>query len=289
MKKYDVIYADPPWSYRDKSKKKGGAERHYNTMSLKELKLLDVEAISSENCILFMWATFPNMREALDLIFSWGFNYKTVGFNWVKRNKVSDTWFWGMGSYTRSNSEVCLIATKGKPLIINRGVHSVLDSRVMRHSKKPNEARCRIEKLMGEVNKIELFAREKAEGWDYFGDEIEGGVKINKTTPAPPIVIVESPYAGNLERNIRYARAAISDCLKRGEAPYASHLLYTQKDVLDDTIKEQRDLGMRARFAFSKAAETAVVYADFGITKGMKEGIFIHKKNGLKIEKRKIL
>lgn len=114
-KKYNVIYADPPWSYQQWcDKKQGAAKAHYETMKQKDIEELPVERIADKNCILFMWATFPKLQEALATIKAWGFEYKTIGFCWVKRNK-NGSWFKGIGFYTKSNSEVCLIATKGKP------------------------------------------------------------------------------------------------------------------------------------------------------------------------------
>jgi hypothetical protein len=94
------------------------------------------------------------------------------------------------------------------------------------------------------------------------------------TTPtAFRLVIVESPYAGDIELNERYARAALRDCLLRGEAPYASHLLYTQPGVLADTDKTERKLGMEAGFAWGAAASAAVIYTDLGVSSGMEAGI----------------
>lgn len=178
MKKYKIIYADPPWRYDDPSKNRGGAERHYRTSNNAELGLIDVSSISDDDCVLFMWATFPKIREALELINLWGFEYKTNAFTWVKKNKISDSWFWGMGRWTRSNAEVCLLATKGKPKRVGKGVHSVVDSPVMRHSQKPDIVRDRIIELMGDLPRIELFARSKAVGWDVFGDQVERSVEI---------------------------------------------------------------------------------------------------------------
>ena len=102
-------------------------------------------------------------------------------------------------------------------------------------------------------------------------------------------VIIESPYAGDVERNLRYARAAMKDCLLRGEAPYASHLLYTQEGVLDDTKPEERKLGMEAGFAWGAVADCIVVYTDLEITDGMKKGIKRHESEGRFIEYRKLV
>lgn len=118
-----------------------------------------------------MWATFPMLREALEVIEAWGFTYKTIAFNWVKQNKSGVGLMWGLGNWTRSNSEICLLAVKGKPKRVSASVHSVILSPVQQHSRKPAEARDRIVELMGDLPRIELFAREAAPGWDAWGNE----------------------------------------------------------------------------------------------------------------------
>lgn len=177
--KYNIIYADPPWSYKDKRKGKrisGGATNHYNTMNIEDIETMGetIKQISADDCILFMWATFPNLIEALKTINTWGFTYKTLGFSWVKTNKRDGKPFFGIGFYTKSNCEVCLLAIKGKPsnLIISNYVSSCIISERREHSRKPDEARKRIEQLVGNVPKIELFARQTAEGWDCWGNEV---------------------------------------------------------------------------------------------------------------------
>jgi N6-adenosine-specific RNA methylase IME4 len=175
-KKYQIIYADPPWSYRDKRDKHprlcGGATVHYHTMNIEELKSLPVARLSDDNCMLFMWATFPNLPEALYLIGSWGFKYKTLGFSWIKTNKINGKPFFGIGYYTKSNCEVCLIGVKGKPIKVNDSVSSVLIEPREIHSKKPDCVRDKIVTLCGDIPRIELFAREEADGWDAWGNEI---------------------------------------------------------------------------------------------------------------------
>lgn len=172
-KRYQIIYADPPWSYTDKCHAgKRGAEYKYQCMSIDEIKTLPIQRVSDDNCVLFMWVTFPMIQEGLNTIKAWGFTYKTIGFNWVKRNKNALSWFWGMGNWTRSNSEICLIGVKGKPKRISAKVHSVVDTPIESHSKKPDEVRKRIVQLCGDVPRIELFARQKAEGWDCWGNEV---------------------------------------------------------------------------------------------------------------------
>ena len=174
-KKYNIIYADPPWQYRVWSKKGSGgsAESHYPTMSKKEIANLPIQNICEKDSVLLLWVTAPCLLEGIELIKSWGFDYKTIGFTWVKRNKKSPSWFWGMGYYTRANAEICLLATKGKPLKrVSKAVHSVIDTPIEEHSKKPDCARDRITKLFGDLPRIELFARQHADGWDCWGNEV---------------------------------------------------------------------------------------------------------------------
>lgn len=179
MKKYKIIYADPPWSYRDKAAAgKRGAAFKYPVMTLEDLKKLPVGGVADENSILFMWVTMPKLDECFEVIKAWGFDYKTVGFTWVKTNKKSPGHFMGMGNWTRANAELCLIATKGSPKRINAGVHSVVVSPLEGHSKKPDQVRDRIVVLIGDLPRIELFARDKTEGWDVWGNEVESDITL---------------------------------------------------------------------------------------------------------------
>lgn len=180
MKKYNIIYADPPWSfktYSDKGKDKS-ADKHYPVMPKQDIQNMPIQSIASDDCVLFIWVTFPCLKEGIELIEKWGFEYKTCAFNWVKKNKVSDSWFWGLGYWTRANSEICLLATKGNPKRISKGVHQIVDDRIMRHSKKPDTVRNRIVELMGDLPRIELFAREQHDGWDVYGNEVENSISI---------------------------------------------------------------------------------------------------------------
>lgn len=173
-KKYSIIYADPPWKYRAYSKKGLGrsAESHYPTMSLEDICSLPVEKIADGDSILFMWVTYSTLKEALKVIEAWGFEYKTAGFVWIKQNKKAPTLFWGMGFWTRANAELCIVATKGHPKRKSVGVHQVIMSRIEEHSKKPDETRNRIVELIGDLPRIELFARQQADGWDCWGNEV---------------------------------------------------------------------------------------------------------------------
>ncbi len=174
-KKYNIIYADPPWKYKVYSKKGTGrsAESHYPTMSIADICSLPVDKIADRDCILFMWVTFPTLKEAMTVIEAWGFEYKTAGFVWIKQNKKKPTLFWGMGFWTRANAELCVIATKGHPKRRSAGVHQVIMSKIEEHSKKPDKTRNRIIELVGDLPRIELFARQQADGWDCWGNEVE--------------------------------------------------------------------------------------------------------------------
>lgn len=174
-KKYSIIYADPPWSFKTFSEKGKGrsAERHYPTMQKEDIQRLPIKQISAEDSVLLLWVTAPCLIEGIELITAWGFTYKTVAFTWIKQNKKTDGIFTGMGYYTRSNAEYCLLATRGK--VLERKSHSVSSvvlSHIERHSKKPIVVRDRIVQLFGDIPRIELFAREQADGWDAWGNEV---------------------------------------------------------------------------------------------------------------------
>ena len=179
IQNYQVIYADPPWDYQQ-CRLSGSAKKHYPTMRIEELCALPVADIADRDCALFLWATFPQLPEALRLIKAWGFVYKTVAFVWLKQNRKALTWFYGLGFWTRSNAEVCLLATKGHPKRQSAGIQQLVISPVERHSKKPDEVREKIVELMGDVPRIELFARQQTPGWDVWGNEVENSTVLLK-------------------------------------------------------------------------------------------------------------
>lgn len=183
MKKYGIIYADPPWHYRVYSKKGAGrsAESHYPTMTIEEIQALPVSELADKECALFMWITFPLLKESLSVLSACGFKFKTIAFVWIKQNRKSDSLFWGMGYRTRTNAEFCVLATKGKPKRMAENVHQVIVSHIEEHSKKPDEARRRIVRLMGDLPRIELFARQKSAGWDVWGNEVESNIILGGT------------------------------------------------------------------------------------------------------------
>ena len=143
-----MIYADPPWRYAQKGLQ-GAAEKHYPTMGIDELCALPVADLAAPDSALFLWATFPQLPGALRLIRAWGFTYKSAAFVWLKKNKKADSWFYGLGFWTRANAEVCLLATRGHPKRQAANVHQFIISPIEGHSKKPDGGGGRIKALMG--------------------------------------------------------------------------------------------------------------------------------------------
>ena len=210
---YQIIYADPPWSYNQRGR--GAAENHYETMSIDDLEQLPVERLAAENAVLFLWATMPLLPEALDLGRAWGFSYKTCAFTWIKHYEPSGKPAMGGGMWTRANAELCLLFVRGEPpRRVSAAVRQLVEScscghdrdthprnsayghrpcgvcdcnhyddgaKILRaprgsHSAKPVEVRRRIDALMGEgPSRVELFARERVDGWDAWGAEVPGG------------------------------------------------------------------------------------------------------------------
>lgn len=168
-KKYNIIYADPPWKYKTFSDRNVCP---YPIMKDEDIYKLPIQNIADDDCVLFMWVTFPKLLTGIKTIEEWGFTYKSLAFSWTKRNKKSQSWFWGMGFWTRQNTEICLLATKGHPKRKSSSVHCVIDTPIEEHSKKPDVVRERIVELLGDIPRIELFARQHAEGWDCWGNEV---------------------------------------------------------------------------------------------------------------------
>ncbi len=177
--KFNILYADPPWKY-ERNKVQGAAENHYPTMSIEQLCALDVEKITDENCTLFLWSTFPFLPEALRLIKAWGFTYKTTAFVWLKQNRKNKDWFFGLGFWTRGNVEICLLATKGKPQRKSAKVSQLIIAPIDKHSKKPDIVREKIVELMGDLPRIELFARQTTPDWEVFGNEVKSSITLSE-------------------------------------------------------------------------------------------------------------
>ena len=183
MKKYRIIYADPAWSYYNDSTAnpdcttvKGMRRPPYKVMSSEEIKQLQIASIAEKDAILFIWTTDYHLQKCMQVIESWGFEYKTVAFAWMKKNKQGKPVCF-MGAYTmKSGIELCLLATRGKnahKLVKKHNVRALIETPRLAHSQKPEEARKRIVELLGDLPRIELFARTKTEGWDCWGNEIK--------------------------------------------------------------------------------------------------------------------
>jgi N6-adenosine-specific RNA methylase IME4 len=186
-KRYSVVLCDPPWKYSDKSLHRGGAERHYKTMTVKQISRLNVQGIAARDCVLFLWVTDPFIARGVHIYIAerWGFTVKSKAFTWVKTSAQYEKpsgdnldegkrLAWGMGHWTRANPEVCWTCVRGHPKRVDAGVHSVIMAPRREHSAKPPETRDRIVRLCGDVPRIELFARGKVpQGWDSWGDEAE--------------------------------------------------------------------------------------------------------------------
>lgn len=173
---FDVIYADPPWDYKGQlqhagpgSGDTGGAARHYPTVTLDDLKRLDVPNIAADDSLLFMWATNPHLDQAIELGKAWGFAWATVAFVWDKE-RVNP------GFYTLSQCELCLVFKRGaipQPRGA-RNVRQLVSAPRGPHSAKPEEVRSRIERMFPHQRKIELFARRAAAGWESWGLSFDG-------------------------------------------------------------------------------------------------------------------
>jgi len=203
QKKYNIIYADPAWKYNDRrengrwTKFWGWAMSHYDTMTIPQLKELDIDSISADNCVLFMWVTFPLIKEWIDVLEAWWFKYKTLWFSWIKTNKDWSPFFW-VWSYAKSNCEVCLMWVKGKVgrmtkdewwmwvttppeekvCTVSNKISSAVISPREKHSKKPDIVRERIVAMFWDIPRIELFAREQKEWFDVWWNEVESDINL---------------------------------------------------------------------------------------------------------------
>lgn len=182
MKKYQVIYCDPPWDYKGQKQHNGkggsdtgGATTHYGTVTTKQLKRLSVSSICDDDCLIFMWVTSPHLDQGIDLMKAWGFKYATIAFVWDKV-RVNP------GFYTMSQCEICLVGKKGK-IPQPRGARNIrqyIKSKRTKHSEKPQEVMHRITAMFPTQNKIELFARRKnISGWSFWGNEVDSDVTLS--------------------------------------------------------------------------------------------------------------
>jgi N6-adenosine-specific RNA methylase IME4 len=188
---YAALLCDPPWRFRTWDKRTAIPQTrssgchsetppaiHYETMSTAEIMALPVEELAGEDCSLFLWISWPMLQDALDVMRAWRFTFKTCGFCWIKahagqldllRDDVLDTM--GTGYWTRANSEVCLLATRGKPKRLHADVRQAIIEPRREHSRKPDCVYQRIERLVAGPY-LELFARARRPGWDAWGNEV---------------------------------------------------------------------------------------------------------------------
>lgn len=175
IKKYNIILADPPWSYDDKL---SGEPAHggitYPTLEMEDLKALPIKEIADKNCVLFLWVTMPFLAKGIELMEAWGFKYRTCAFTWVKTNRKNGEVYHGLGHYTASNAELCLLGRRGRLDRVTKNIKQIVMSPVTKHSAKPPEVRDKIVSLFGELPRIELFARERVDGWDAVGFDLDG-------------------------------------------------------------------------------------------------------------------
>lgn len=175
--RYGIVYADPPW-HCGMERGSGVAGDHHPAMSVEEICALPVADLAAGDSALFLWAAFPQLDEAFRVIDAWGFRYKAPAFLWLKQGRKADSWSYGMGFWTRSNAEVCLLATRGRPKRQCAGIHPSVIAHTGQHGRKPDEVRDRIVRLMGDRPRVELFAGQQTPGWDVWGDEADPGITM---------------------------------------------------------------------------------------------------------------
>lgn len=174
--KYNLVILDFPHTYEKSGgikSSRGLAKKFYKTMTKTELLEMDIKHEFADDCYIFAWTTGTKIRETIEIIEGWGFDYFGIVFTWIKRNKKSDSLFWGMGAETRANPEYVILMKRGKLKRLSASVHSVIVSKVGRHSAKPMELHKRIEELHGKLPRKEYFARYRVQGWDAHGNQLE--------------------------------------------------------------------------------------------------------------------
>jgi N6-adenosine-specific RNA methylase IME4 len=195
--KYGAILADPPWRFKNWSmgelatRGEKWARRNgrspYDVMGTAEIAALDVRSLAADDAVLFLWATYPKLKDALAVMEGWGFEYKSVAYTWVKQNPSGKGFHFGLGYWTRGNPEVCLLGTRGEPKRVSNRVANLMVSPRRDHSRKPDEVHERIERLVAGPY-CELFARQPWPGWTTLGNEIDGldlAAAIQRTADQP--------------------------------------------------------------------------------------------------------
>lgn len=185
-KKYNIIYADPPWQFGSKSYQDGNRDMlklentQYNTLTTCAIKNLPVKNITDSDAICFLWVTDAHLKEGIEVLESWGFKYKTIGFNWIKYYESGELCV-NFAPWTLKSWEICLIGIKGSVGKYKKknNIRGLVQTVRRKHSQKPDEVRQRIDELFGDIPKIELFARQKTLGWDVWGNEVQSDIDID--------------------------------------------------------------------------------------------------------------
>jgi len=171
MPRYGVIYADPPWRFKVRSAKGEGRAPKYARMTLDDIKALPVADWTKPDAVLFLWVLDCMLPEAIDVIRAWQFEYKSVAFTWAKTTITGKPHF-GLGYWTRCGTEQCLLATRGHPKRLDAGVSQFVMAPRREHSRKPDEVRDRIRRLV-KGPYLEMFARSTTPGWYAWGNETD--------------------------------------------------------------------------------------------------------------------
>lgn len=180
--KYQIVYADPPWPFPVLKLNKGMGgkeiEDHYPSLTNEEIKNLPVKEITDKNAVLFLWTTYSHLEKALEVMRAWGFKYSTVAFEWFKLTSTGKPVCF-MGKLVCGGAiEICLFGRRGSLPRKTKNVRRLIQAPRGKHSAKPPEVRDRIVALMGDIHRIELFAREKTLGWDAWGNEVKSDIKL---------------------------------------------------------------------------------------------------------------
>lgn len=171
---FSLIMSDPPWRFATRSPKglKKSPQAHYDCMALSDIKEIPVASVAAPDCLLLMWATAPMLPQAMELMEAWGFTYKTMGA-WAKQSSTGRKWAFGTGYILRSASEPFLIGTRGAPKVVSRSERNLIAAPIREHSRKPDDCRRMLERMIPQGRRLEMFAREAAPGWDAWGNQVD--------------------------------------------------------------------------------------------------------------------
>ena len=172
---YQILHVDPPWAFENWSEKgeERNANQHYRTMTWDQIAALPVGHLASNNCACFLWCVDPLLDKGFEVLNAWGFRFATVAFTWAKQTKKGRGWHMGTGYYTRANPETCLLGMMGSMERQSAAVRQLVVEPLREHSRKPDRVSADIVKLFGDVPRAELFARQRRDGWDCWGNQTD--------------------------------------------------------------------------------------------------------------------